>query len=318
VAATFARGETAHFESEASTTDGELIEFAGVACALRGRNREVSAALLVTTDLTRTHELERSLAQVERLAHAGLSVAGLAHTIKNLLAGLDGALYLVDSGIEQPNPERLGEGWKMVKGYLAQLSGLARNLLAFAQPQPPAREQVLPAALVDEVLALYRAKAANAEITVSVEHAPGVTPVWLDRQTIHSSLANLLGNAIDACAWDPDTDKEHRIRVATSPAPGGGVIVTVADNGMGISPANQQRLLRSAFTTKGLRGTGLGLLLARKAVEDHGGTMAFTSTLGQGTEFSLRLPRGREGAAPGSSSVSEDDGPADRAGRAER
>jgi len=120
--------------------------------------------------------------------------------------------------------------------------------------------------------------------------APDLEPVPMDPDAMHACLTNLVGNAIDACTWDPDTDKAHRIELRALSRPEGGVVFEVSDNGMGISEENQPKILAVHFTTKGIRGTGLGLLLTRKVVEEHGGTIAFASTPGEGTVFKIQLP----------------------------
>jgi hypothetical protein len=105
---------------------------------------------------------------------------------------------------------------------------------------------------------------------------------------------------MDACMWDPDAaDKDHRIVVAARAGAGGGVVFEVSDNGMGIAEENQAKVLATSFTTKGIRGTGLGLLLTKKAVAEHGGAMGFESTPGEGTSFRIELPAALEAAGDG-------------------
>jgi histidine kinase len=288
----FADGREQISEEEGLTSLHQLIHYHVRAIPLPDAAGNVEHVLLISTDTTRATELEQALSQVERLAHAGLSAVGLAHTIKNIVGGMDGALWMVDTGLDKHDSERMSAGWKMLKSYLAQVSTLVKNLLEFARPGEHAREAVVPKTLVDEVIALHRAKAAAADIAVDVCHDAAVRAVWMDRQAVLSSLSNLLTNAIDACTWDPDIAKEHRIRIATTARPEGGVVFSVADNGTGVSVANQQRLLRTLFTTKGIRGTGLGLLLTKKVMQDHEGRITFSTTPGQGSEFCLELPAG--------------------------
>lgn len=252
----------------------------------------VEQVALIGTDVTRLGELEAGLTQAERLAMAGLNAAALAHTIKNILGGLDGGLYMVDTGIAGNDSGRLTIGWEMVKTYIGQVKSLVQNLLRFARPGAPERTEVEPAALVADVLRLYQSKAAMASIEIETDVASAVPSVLADREALHAALANLVANAIDACTWDPATEKEHRIVVAARPRSAGGVIFEVRDNGMGISAENQPRVLRVLFTSKGTRGTGLGLLLTKKTAVEHGGSIEFESTPGQGTTFRLEIGRG--------------------------
>jgi signal transduction histidine kinase len=202
----------------------------------------------------------------------------------------------VNSGLGKNDVERVEAGWRMVQKYVEQVSALVRNLLRYARAQRPSRSEVAPGDLVAEVIQLYESKAALVGIELIAEVADGMPTLWVDREAIAASLTNLVSNAMDACTWDPDLDKPHRIGVAARPLepPAGDgsvwVRLEVADNGMGIAVENQHKILRAFFTTKGMSGTGLGLLLTKKAVEEHAGRISFTSTHGQGATFCIDLP----------------------------
>ena len=241
-------------------------------------------------ETARIEELEQQLQQAERLAAVGLTAGGLAHTIKNILGGLEGAIYTLDSGLEREDLELTATAWEMVRRYLDQVSTLVASLLDYARDQAPRRETVTPGALVNGVVELFEDKGSLVGVRVEGEVEEGLPAVEVDPQAIHACLANLVTNAIDACQWDPDVDKQHAILIQARRRPAGGVAFAVADNGPGVAPENQDKILSSSFTTKGLRGTGLGLLLTRKAVEQHGGTIGFDSTPGQGTRFQIDLP----------------------------
>jgi len=239
----------------------------------------------------RVAELEQQLEQAERLASAGLTMAGMAHSIKNILGGLEGGVYVVNSGIKSENLDRTKGGWEMVQQYIDQLTVLVQNLLRYAKPDKPARELVEPGVLAKDVCQLFESKAELVNVAVECRVEQGLEPLSLDRPGMHACLTNLVSNALDACMLDPDDEKQHRIVILVSPTPDRGVIFEVQDNGMGIAEEDQQKILSAFFTTKGIRGTGLGLLLTKKTVEEHGGKISFFSTPGQGATFQLELPR---------------------------
>jgi len=112
----------------------------------------------------------------------------------------------------------------------------------------------------------------------------------LDPRTVHRSLLNLVANAIDACLFDENTDKDWQIHVKTALEKGNIIRFEVQDSGTGMSQETQDKLFSSFFSTKGGRGTGIGLLVTKKLIEEHGGTIEFISQPGKGTEFILRLP----------------------------
>ena len=247
-------------------------------------------ALLVALDTTHVGELEHQLQQSERLATIGLTTAGLAHSIKSILAGLEGGIYVVNSGIKRTDMDRIESGWDMVQRYIERVGSLVRNLLRYAKAQEPHRELVDPGELVEQTVELFVDKAELMNIQLEADVGEGIPSLWLDREGMRGCLANLLSNALDACVWDPDTEKEHTILVAARAREDGGVFFEIKDNGMGISKENQTKILVASFTTKGIRGTGLGLLLTQKAVAEHGGTVSFDSTHGEGTTFVIELP----------------------------
>jgi signal transduction histidine kinase len=167
---------------------------------------------------------------------------------------------------------------------------LVRNLLAFSRGEQAQPELIDAAAVAHEVVDLYRDSARQHGVDVECDLADGLDPVFMDREGLHSCLANLVSNALDACLvtrGEPCT-----IRVALREVDRT-VIFEVSDSGCGMDYEVKQKAFTSFFTTKGAGGTGLGLLITRKIVQQHGGTITFESTPGQGTLFRLSFPRAR-------------------------
>ncbi len=279
-------------EGAATEFDAQVTDLEGAPCFLRVRAVPLgdgARIALLALDRTRVAALEEELRQSERMARVGLSAAGLAHDIKNILAGLEGSAYAVSSGLEKQDLPRVALGWDMVEQYLQQASALVRNLLDYAREQEPVLEEVRPGELVERAVGLYRDKASLVGVEVEGRVAESLPALRVDPRALDACLANLVSNALDACIWDPDTDKAHEIRVEASLV-GGLLRFAVRDNGKGISEEDRPKILRTHFTSKGIRGTGLGLLLSKKAVEQHGGQMSFSSQQGQGSVFRIELP----------------------------
>ncbi len=288
----FESGLEQHSEQSGRTKTGDEIRFRLHCIPLVEKKNGIPRVLQIGVDTTRVTALEEQLQQAERLASVGLTTAGLAHTIKNILAGLQGATYLVSSALEKDDQQRLRGGWEMVDKYIEQVSVLVKNLLRYAKATEPQRQRVDPAELLQDVVQLFASKAEMIGIDLDMDTKVEAPICWVDRDALHACLSNLVTNALDACAWDPNTDKQHCVMVRAEPLPDGGMAFVVSDNGMGISEDNQRKILNTSFTTKGIRGTGLGLLLTKKAVREHGGHVEFSSTQGQGTTFRLCLPAG--------------------------
>jgi signal transduction histidine kinase len=112
----------------------------------------------------------------------------------------------------------------------------------------------------------------------------------MDPRTIHNVLLNLMSNAVDACLFDENIDKHWQVRLKTTRENDGIIQFEVTDNGAGMPKQVKDRLFTSFFSTKGHRGTGLGLMVTRKLVEEHNGSITVESEPGEGTTFIVRLP----------------------------
>jgi signal transduction histidine kinase len=220
----------------------------------------------------------------------GETVAGIAHGIKNVLMGLEGGMYAVNSGIERADDERIARGWKMLEENVARISEFVKEFLDFARGRVAQVTVVDPNGPVRKVMQPYREKAAEAGIRLEVDLQETIPPAPLDEDGIYTCLANLVSNAIDACLL---SDRQRSYQVTISSRDENGVLVyEVTDNGQGMDYEISRKVFSKFFTTKGShRGTGLGLLTTKKIVHQHGGRISFTSKEGEGSVFRIELPR---------------------------
>jgi len=246
-------------------------------------------------DLRTFKQLEREKQASDRLAIVGQTVAGLAHGIKNILTGLEGGVFVVETAIEDQDQPLLDRGWKMVQNNVGRISSLVKDLLSYSKERPPEYKETDPNLIAEEVCALFDIRAGEKSIVIERQLDPDVGKVmkiFVDQRGIHTCLSNLIANSIDAC----DLDKkplQHRIVVRTEQEADGSLILQVSDNGNGMDEETKRKVFSSFFSTKGSRGTGLGLLITSKIVMEHGGEIFFESEPGIGTKFTIRLPSGR-------------------------
>lgn len=241
-------------------------------------------------DLTEIKRLEMELVSSERLAAIGQTVAGLAHGIKNILHGLKGGSYLVDLGIKKNNTEKLKSGWDMIKRNIGRTSNLVLDLLSYSKEREPEYESCSPNEIANDVCELLAERAAENDIEIVKDFDASIETVNMDPNTIHEVLLNLMSNAIDACLFDEDTGKTWQVMLKTVHEDNQRVKFEVTDNGAGMTAEVQQKLFTSFFSTKGHRGTGLGLMVTRKLIEEHHGTIEVNSRVKKGTAFSLQMP----------------------------
>jgi len=269
--------------------DGTLIpvRFSGT---LLYEEKQMMGSVAFFQDLREIKRLERELVRSEKLAAVGQTVAGLAHGIKNILHGLKGGSYLVDLGIEKNNTEKLKSGWDMIKRNIDRTSDLVLDLLSYSKEREPEYELCSPNEIANEIYEFLKERANENKIELIKDFDPSIGRVSMDPRTIHRALLNLMTNAIDACLFDEDTSKNWWIRLKTVREDGHIIKLEVEDNGAGMSEEVEGKLFTSFFSTKGHRGTGLGLMVTRKLIEEHKGKIEVNSRLGKGTIFTVRLP----------------------------
>ena len=231
-------------------------------------------------------KLYQAQVEAERLAAVGETTAALSHSIKNILQALRGGADVVEMGLRGNNVVQASKGWRIVDRNLDKILQLTLNLLAYSKQREPQLELVNPKVLVDECLELVAQVANERGVMVVGDVDEGHPAVPMDPSGMHQVLMNLLSNALDAV--EP---KRGLVRVEFhyDEANRQAILETV-DNGVGIPPSMMKHMFELFHSTKGNRGTGLGLAVAKKIVEEHEGTISVRSTPGEGTTFTIRLP----------------------------
>ena len=276
-------------ESEIQTIDGVRVPVSFHAVELRSAGEKIGRAAFFN-DLRPIKQLEREKLDNERLAAVGQTVAGLAHTIKNLLMGLEGGMYMVDTGLRKGDASRIVSGWDVLQRNFNKTTELVKDFLAFAKGRMPRLRLIQPNDLARDIVKLYFDAAKQQGIELSCDLQADLPAVPLDPEGMEACLTNLVSNGIDAAMWKESEHGQVCIRTRDE---GGDLIIEVQDNGTGMDREVKQKVFTTFFTTKGGKGTGLGLLTTRKIVQEHGGSMEVESEEGIGSTFRIRLPRNR-------------------------
>jgi signal transduction histidine kinase len=241
-------------------------------------------------DLSEIKQLESEKLEAERLAAVGHTVAGLAHGIKNLITALEGGMYMLNSGLNKESIERVQKGMEMLVRNIQRISIFVKAFLSFSKGREIQAKMSNPADIAEEVVGLYSVKAEELGIILKNEKIGDIPPAPIDYESMHECLTNLVGNAIDACQMSNGTACHVTVRAFEE---NGTIVYEVADNGCGMDYEVKKKVFTTFFTTKGLGGSGLGLLMTKKIVHEHGGSIDLKSESGKGTTFRIRLPRRR-------------------------
>lgn len=251
---------------------------------------EVVGSVGFFQDLREIKRLQGELIQSERLAATGQTIAGLAHYIKNILNGLKGGTYVLNVALDKNDTDKIKNGWAMIERNLARTADLVLDLLAYSKEREPEPENCYPNEIVEDVCSLMDQKARDNGVTIERDLDPKIGEVYIDPKALHRSLLNLVSNAIDACIFDSAHKKRWKVRVTSDLQEDHRMRFEVADNGMGMDEETKERLFSTLFSTKGERGTGLGLLVTEKIVRENGGNIEVESSPGRGATFRIHLP----------------------------
>jgi signal transduction histidine kinase len=285
VAETFDDGQSHQSEEVVTSMSGDQYNVLVHTAPIRNARGEIVQVVEMSTNITPLRELQ------SQLESTGLLIGSISHSIKGLLTGLDGGMYLVNTGLKKDDEARTRQGWEMVTRNVERIRSTVLNILYYAKEREPEWEEVGVAELANEVGVLVESKAAEigVEFERSIDESAGTLEG--DPMALRSLLVNLLENSLDACRVDQRKTK-HRVRLAAT-GDGDDVHFTVSDNGIGMDRETKEKAFSLFFSSKGMEGTGLGLFIANNIAKAHGGCIAVESEIDRGSRFGIRIPRRR-------------------------
>jgi signal transduction histidine kinase/pSer/pThr/pTyr-binding forkhead associated (FHA) protein len=234
----------------------------------------------------------RATLQAERMAAMGQTIANLSHHVKNILQGVRGGSYLIETGLNKQDFEVARKGWRIVERNQERISNLVMDMLSFSKERVPELREGDVRLTVNEVVELMQVCAEEVNAKLIWNPPTHFPPVRFDPDAMHRAVLNVVTNAIDAV----ESREGGEVRLSLQIDPDSQLVeLSIEDNGEGISPENLERIFSVFESKKGARGTGLGLPVSRKILREHGGDVLVSSQPGQGTRFTLRWPGVTEG-----------------------
>jgi PAS domain S-box-containing protein len=278
-------------ETKILREDGKLVDVLLSGISLFEEGRHIGKVFFFQ-DMREVKRLRENLIRTERLAATGQAAAGISHSIKNILDGFAGGAYVFRQGRRNDNQGKMDMGWDMIERNMQIISGLVKDLLNFAQEREPQYQSVDPAALIEDVLVNVGIKDQD-RVAVSLQIDEPPPRVVLDPHAFHQCLANLVRNAVEAIP----RERKGIVTIGVE-VDGDRARFSVSDDGVGMSPKTIEKIKGGMYSTKGSKGTGLGLLVIQKIVSEHKGTLAIDSAEGEGSTFRIEIPaRGASVAA---------------------
>ncbi len=299
VAKTFEEGTSQQYETVVTSRSGEPHNVLIRTAPIRNPLGEISHVMEVSTDITEIRNLQ------DHLTSLGLILGSISHGIKGLLAGLDAAIYWLDSGFEKKNQERVNKGLSALKLMTRRIRNMVLNLLYYAKERELNWERISVLGFANDVANAFEPKIQGQPLKFIRDfQGDGDTSTFeADPGVFSSALVNLLENAMEACIEDK-SKSAHEIVFSVKDEVDK-VLFAVSDNGVGMDRETMDNVFTLFFSSKGSRGTGLGLFISNEIVQQHGGSIKVKSVQGQGTEFKIMMSKKRSesgnppGGAPG-------------------
>ncbi len=245
--------------------------------------------LMILLDITELRSLQ------DNLSTLGMMMGVVSHNLKGSLTGLDAAFYQIDSGFYRNQAAKIEEGLEVGKLITDRIRKLVRDILYYAKDRELELETVNARRFAVELLSGISQRIRGSAVALHTEMPMHGGEFEIDAPRLRSALVNIMENALDACMED-SSPREHEIRFSVR-AERNYVLFEIADNGIGMGPEQLQRMFTPFYSTKGKRGTGLGMFIASQVVQKHGGQLQVESDPGRGTRFAVYLPRRIAGVA---------------------
>ena len=271
-------------EEVVTTTNGRKRNVLVTTAPIRDGDGPISGVMEMSADITAVRELE------DRLTQLGLLIGSVSHSLKGLLNGLSGGMYLVNSGFAKGDEARVKRGWATVERNVARVKSMVSDILYYAKDRVPNWEHLSATEVAGDVLGMMEGRARELGVALSLESEETAGAFEGDPQAIRALLANLVENSLDACRLHQCCEGHSVILRVAGDADQ--VRFEVEDDGIGMDQETQDKAFTLFFSSKGT-GTGLGLFISDKIARAHGGKIDLWSAPGEGTKLVVSLSRKR-------------------------
>ncbi len=281
---TFEDGRVHSTEEVVTALSGRQYHVLTYTAPILDEKDEIAQVMEISTNITQIRQLQ------DHLTSLGLMLGSMSHGVKGMLTALDGGIYQLETGLKQQNEVRVSRAFDQVKTMTGKIRKMVLEILHYARSRQMQYSPVPVADMVAHVMKSIHPAALKNDVQCDVflPQDPGVIEV--DSMWMESALVNFMENAVEACACDRDKSI-HQVSLTMTIEPENFVCFRIQDNGIGMDQETREKMFTLFFTSKGSQGTGLGLFIAHRVIQQHGGTVHVISAPNQGTELSILLPR---------------------------
>ncbi|MBC7266189.1 MAG: PAS domain-containing protein [Coriobacteriia bacterium] len=270
------------------TRNGKALHVQVSISRMRDAEGRVLGAVVTLEDVSEIRALTDQLIRSDRLAAMGELTAGVAHEVRNPLGIIRASVQLIEDS--RGDQERIAEATSVVKQEIDRLDRVIKALLDFGRPSAPSLRAVKVSDVIDDVVLFTRRFARQSHVSITYQIPPDVPYVRADPDQMKQVLVNLISNAVQAMEG-----RGGNISLSAW-VEGGFVAIRVEDDGPGIPESELPKIFDPFYSTKN-DGTGLGLTMVHRIVDDHDGYIEVASRVGEGTSFTVYFPVATESEA---------------------
>jgi PAS domain S-box-containing protein len=282
VAATFQDGQMHTSEEVVTALSGERMNVLCYTAPIHDAEGNIQYVIEMNTNITEIRQLQ------DQLTSLGLLVGSISHGIKGLLTGLDGGVYIMNTGFKRDDMGRIKKGWGMIQRNVDRIRSMVLDVLYYAKEREPEWTLIPTKELLTEICKLFEKKCRDIDVALVTDFDRELGDIEADTKAIRSCLVNLIENSVDACRMDK-SKTDHRVRVSAWREEKF-MRFEIEDNGIGMDRETRENIFSLFFSSKGTSGTGLGLFIANKIVNNHLGNIEVASEPKIGTKFTVRFP----------------------------
>jgi signal transduction histidine kinase/FixJ family two-component response regulator len=282
VAKTFADGQPHQGEMVVTSRTGEQIHLLVGTAPLFNADGHITQVMELSTNITQIRKLQ------ENLSALGLMMSSMSHAVKGMLTALDGGIYRMQSGLKNQDMARLEDGLDDVRIMTDRIRNAVLDILYYTKERDIRPEPIEVQTIVDDVIQILEPKLSDRTIQWHCHVESGLGSFRVDRAAMRTALINILENAVEACQEKGETPAlsiDFHVRKVNNH-----IRFEIRDTGIGMDSKTQDKIFTLFFSSKGQRGTGLGLFIAKKVIEQHRGTIHCESEKGRGATFRIDIP----------------------------
>ena len=286
VAATFEDGLPHPTEEVVTSKTGKQYNVLTWTAPIRNAQGEITQVMEMSTNITRLRQLQ------DHLTSLGLMIGSMSHGVKGMLTALDGGIYQLETGLERKDEKRTVKAFEQVKQMTGRIRKMVLEILYYAKSRELSYQSMDISQMAEKVFGDAKAMADKNGVVLEAEIAGDLGLVEVDANWMQAALVNFLENALDACTYDHGK-QEHKVNFKVYDAGDNRICFVIKDNGMGMDRETREKMFTLFFTSKGSQGTGLGLFIANRVIQQHGGTIKVESEPQKGTRVQICLPRNK-------------------------